>query len=565
MDNWVDETDRRYADSICTHAHAYEDNLDVFCPSAVIPTSLSDLRYWCGLHDIRYLGQVKLGLAVAFFFGVLVACGLPIVLIDCLRKSDPQDPTRNHRESLEDTQTGLVQNHYDRISQPGYSPAKHAIATESASMNAWSHSTAVDQRFCIDTEPLASPNHLHLETTDLLTGQPLIGAGSRSQSRRFQDHSATEDHNNAVIEARLCKFGPLQPGRRCPRAFLARSAAERRLLLRLWFSRFNCLAAGVFLSSGFMELYVDVEESIEEAKLQLSIRSEFPFAPFLTLIGFFLVLSIEQIVWTVRNAKLTTEQAQHRSSSADTTPCDTPLSPQTDSAQPFTRFPFSGEPTQSPVQYNEQASCRGPSLSTSVTRTRPSILSHSHHNHFVTNESIDSFGSGMRVILLLSAMSIHSLFEGLAVGLQSTLQHTIALFTAILLHKLIIAAGIGVSLATAITTAQPFSESSQSAPLQRNVDRKALIYQTVCTLILASSSPLGVLIGWGLMQQQQSGVLQMTTATLQGFACGTFFYVVFCELLPEEFREGVGDRLGKLSFLILGFALVALYSLFMPH
>ncbi|KAF7254981.1 hypothetical protein EG68_08364 [Paragonimus skrjabini miyazakii] len=473
-----------------------------------------------------YLGQVKLGLAVAFFFGVLIACGLPIVLIDCLRKSDPHDPTRNGREPLEDTQTILVQNHYDRISQPGYSPAKHANTTESANMNAWPHSTAVDQqRFSIDTEPLASPNHLHLETTDLLTGQPLIGAGSRSLSRRFQDHSATPDHNNGITEARLCKFGPSQSGRRCPRSFLSRSTAERRLLLRLWFSRFNCLAAGVFLSSG----------------------------------------SIEQIVWTVRSAKLTTEQAQHRSSSADTTPCDTPLSPQADSTQPFTRFPFSGEPTQSPVQYNEQANCRGPSLSTSITRTRPSILSHSHHSHFVANENIDSFGSGMRVILLLSAMSIHSLFEGLAVGLQSTLQHTIALFTAILLHKLIIAAGIGVSLATAITTAQPFSESSRSAPLQRDVDRKALIYQTVCTLILASSSPLGVLIGWGLMQQQQSGVLQMTTATLQGFACGTFFYVVFCELLPEEFREGVGDRIGKLLFLILGFALVALYSLLMPH
>ncbi|KAF8565454.1 hypothetical protein P879_04556 [Paragonimus westermani] len=513
-----------------------------------------------------YLGQVKLGLAVAFFFGVLIACGLPIVLIDCLRKSDPQDSTRNARESLEDAQTSLVQNHYDRISQPGYSPTKHANATESTNMDAWPHPTCVDQqRFSVDTEPLASPNHLHLETTDLLTGQPLIGAGSRSQSRRFQDHSATQDHTNAITEARLSKFGPLQSGRRCPRAFLVRSTAERRLLLRLWFSRFNCLAAGVFLSSGFMELYVDVEESIEEAKLQLSIRSEFPFAPFLTLIGFFLVLSIEQIVWTVRNAKLTTEQAQHRSSSADTTPCDTPLSPQADSTQPFTQFPFTGEPTRSPVQFNEQVSCRDPSLSASVTRTRPSIVSHSHHSHFVTNESMDSFGSGMRVILLLSAMSIHSLFEGLAVGLQSTLQHTIALFTAILLHKLIIAAGIGVSLATAITTAQAFPESSRSVPLQHDTDRKALIYQTVCTFILASSSPLGVLIGWGLMQQQQSGVLQMTTATLQGFACGTFFYVVFCELLPEEFREGVGDRIGKLLFLVFGFALVALYSLLMPH
>ncbi|KAF5399575.1 hypothetical protein PHET_07220 [Paragonimus heterotremus] len=538
---------------------------DVACFSSGSYTNTTDLL---PTNEVvfAYLGQVKLGLAVAFFFGVLIACGLPIVLIDCLRKSDPQDPARIGRESLEDTQTSLVQNHYDRISQPRYSPAKHTNATESSNMDAWPHSTAADQqRFSIDTEPLASPNHLHLETTDLLTGQPLIGAGSRSLPRRFQDHSATQDHNNGITEARLCKFGPSQSVRRCPRAFLARSTAERGLLLRLWFSRFNCLAAGVFLSSGFMELYVDVEESIEEAKLQLSLRSEFPFAPFLTLIGFFLVLSIEQIVWTVRNAKLTTEQAQHRSSSADTTPCDTPLSPQADSTQPFTRFSFSGEPTQSPVQYNEQANCHGPSLSTSITRTRPSILSHSHHSHFVTNESIDSFGSGMRVILLLSAMSVHSLFEGLAVGLQSTLQHTIALFTAILLHKLIIAAGIGVSLATAITTAQPFSESSRSAPLQRDVDRKALIYQTVCTLILASSSPLGVLIGWGLMQQQQSGVLQMTTATLQGFACGTFFYVVFCELLPEEFREGVGDRIGKLLFLILGFALVALYSLLMPH
>ncbi|TGZ66876.1 hypothetical protein CRM22_005102 [Opisthorchis felineus] len=524
------------------------------------------------------LGQIKVGLAFAFFFGVLIACGLPIVLIDYLQKSDSSSPEfSNHNTHADETgcdESVLFVKH-------SQSPSDDELRNSNdLSPSAWNHEPVFRQP-SIDDESVQSPNPANLENTVLLTGHPVAAGSGWSQSRRFQGRisprlTCAAADTRCTVSAR----------RRSP-GLLSRSKAEHKLLLRRWFGRCNCFAAGIFLASGFMELYIDVEETIEEAKTQLSITSEFPFAPFITLIGFFLVLSIEQIVLAVRSAKQHLSHHLHkRPSTPDMSPLDTPLSPQNpgDSTTTPVKFLFNGDathvsrttsapnhlPGETPRRFSSPR-YTGPSAryNLSAVSTRP----HTHHSHLPDPQTLDSFGSVLRVILLLCAMSVHSLFEGLAVGLQSTVQHTIALFSAILLHKLIIAAGIGVNLATAVpgrpgTQGQcEVSDEEANANSDNGVrlTRRTLCYQTVATLIFSSSSPIGVLIGLGLMQQQQSGVLLMTTATLQGLACGTFFFVVFCELLPQEFREGVGDRIGKLLFLITGFLLVALYSLLMPH
>ncbi|THD27430.1 Zinc transporter zip1 [Fasciola hepatica] len=649
--------------------------------STVIPSDLPDST----------LGSIKLSLAAAFFFGVFLACGIPILLIDWLQKKDTQigygpsghdgvancgDPCVTGRTSMTAMPTGHT---HDMISADSDTDSPSGLTPNRQPTDMWAnglsrgHQNLRQQqqqqqqprqpschqeqerqnKISTASEPLSTPNRSPIlgdaEHTDLLTGQLVSTAGDWPHSRRHHNLTANETRRTGKLAARF----------RRSTIHTFRSSATRKILLRLWFSRLNCFAAGIFLSSGFMELYVDVEESIEEAKTQLNVKSEFPFAPFLTLVGFFLVLSLEQIIWTMRLSRqqpktITTRSPRSTRPSITSareadlpSPCgngclfrshkfdESVESPQT-AMSPLnssTHFTFTDEalmpvpqtptgptpfdcessdlftPAESqPIPKSElllddnhsyshhtpnspNHSCQihnrrlPPTLYQNMhnhhqcnhsPRTSPPAAPHPlhrQHSHLPSAEGLTSFGALLQVVVLLCAMSVHSLFEGLAVGLQSTVHHTLSLFSAILLHKLIIAAGIGVNLATATTTSSNDDESTttrtpvSSPGANRSVvNRRIVAYQSLATLIFAGSSPLGVLIGWGLLRDApQSGTLLMSTAILQGLACGTFFFVVFCELLPTEFREGVGDRLGKLLFLILGFLMVALYSFFMPH
>ncbi|PSN48999.1 Zinc transporter ZIP1 [Blattella germanica] len=51
----------------------------------------------------------------------------------------------------------------------------------------------------------------------------------------------------------------------------------------------------------------------------------------------------------------------------------------------------------------------------------------------------------LRSFILLIALSFHSLFEGLAIGLQSDINGVLQIFTAVVLHKAIIAFSLGLN------------------------------------------------------------------------------------------------------------------------
>ena len=261
-----------------------------------------------------------------------------------------------------------------------------------------------------------------------------------------------------------------------------------------------------------MELFPEVGDATTMALSALNINSQYPFSTLFTLLGFFMVLSVEQAVHICHKRN---RSSGHLRSS-----------------------------------FNEASS----------TETAAPHL-HNHSHGLILPSESDSVGAGsgsvtastFRIMLLLIALSVHSVFEGLAVGLQRSVAEVVTLFTALLLHKLIMAVSIGVSLAT--------TREHRAGGIVRS--------QWVGTLAFALASPIGVLIGWALIAQRSSPGLLMAIAVLQGLACGTFFFVVFCEMLPHEFSEtesettsGVNDRLGKIISLLLGFVLIATYIAF---
>ncbi|XP_026466508.1 zinc transporter ZIP3-like [Ctenocephalides felis] len=140
----------------------------------------------------------------------------------------------------------------------------------------------------------------------------------------------------------------------------------------------------------------------------------------------------------------------------------------------------------------------------------------------------DALVKNVRGLLIVLALSVHELFEGLAVGLSSSTSNVYYLFGAVSAHKLVIAFCIGIELVSS------------------NLKTKLVI---AYIFTFAVVSPLG--IGLGLVVSS-SAAQGLPTTILQGMACGTLLYVVFFEILLPSVQGGLLQYIAVLiGFLIM--------------
>ncbi|EMP28209.1 Zinc transporter ZIP1 [Chelonia mydas] len=141
--------------------------------------------------------------------------------------------------------------------------------------------------------------------------------------------------------------------------------------------------------------------------------------------------------------------------------------------------------------------------------------------------------SAIRSFILVFSLSLHSVFEGLAVGLQEASAKVLEICLALLIHKCVIAFSLSLKL------------------LQGRLRPRAVVG---CLLLFALMSPLG--IGLGVALTETSGALhQLSRSVLEGLATGTFIYITFLEILPHELSSSE-QRILKIILLLAGFALV---------
>ncbi len=151
-----------------------------------------------------------------------------------------------------------------------------------------------------------------------------------------------------------------------------------------------------------------------------------------------------------------------------------------------------------------------------------------------------------RVVILVVALSVHSLFEGLAMGLQDSRAKVWSLFLAITTHKCVIAFSTGLQLA------QVYS------PAIRPILVSIVVYATM--------SPFGASVGTVVIHQLRRSArldLNMVNGVLQSIATGTFMYITFFEILVKSLSSGGGvpgrgsGSLVQLGAVILGFGVMA--------
>ncbi|KAK7496902.1 hypothetical protein BaRGS_00011882 [Batillaria attramentaria] len=149
----------------------------------------------------------------------------------------------------------------------------------------------------------------------------------------------------------------------------------------------------------------------------------------------------------------------------------------------------------------------------------------------------------LKSFVLMLALSLHTVFDGLVIGLQESERDVWTLLAAIGLHKTLIAVSISLSLLV----------SHRSHP------RATLVYLFLFSLV----APLGVLIGTVLTETDFDEHAQgLTSGVLQSVATGTFMYVTFVESLKDRFESS--ERLLNVLLVLVGFGCVCALRVLLP-
>lgn len=169
-----------------------------------------------------------------------------------------------------------------------------------------------------------------------------------------------------------------------------------------------------------------------------------------------------------------------------------------------------------------------------INKTIPHYHIHDNENGVHTHlpQIDDNIVSGLRGLLIVLALSVHELFEGLAVGLESSESTVWYMFGAVSAHKLVLAFCVGVELV---------------------VTHTRFVLMLIYVITFAIVSPIG--IGIGILLSDNPEGTAIPSVILQGLATGTLLYVVFFEILSKTTRSDLRQYFVVLFGFLLMFGL----------
>jgi len=262
------------------------------------------------------------------------------------------------------------------------------------------------------------------------------------------------------------------------------------------------------------------------------------------MLGFFVVLLIDRAVETCRDGQKAVQGSDAHeltavrgyivtvSSSDDTGDSDVELVQERDSMlqSDVSSGPSNDGRTRMKKHRSgtsrKRVTANGSSAAAEITSTTP--LSHV--------QSLSSVGRDelrIRSVVLLLALSLHSLFEGVALGLQNTIMQLVGLSVGVTVHGCLVAFALGLALA-----------SHHSTP---HIVRFGAIY----SLMVPGGIGIGMAVG-----TVRGFVGRLISALLQSLTAGTFIYVIFVEIFPNDVdRER--NRLLKVLVMFVGFVIIS--------
>jgi len=333
-----------------------------------------------------------------------------------------------------------------------------------------------------------SLTHLHSTQPIVLNSPELLGASLKNEKILVAPAMA--------VVTLLCGMLPLKIFSH------ARGSGSSRTGWQTFISLCQCFSGGVFLAAGMLDLLRDVVEKVDEVldqvKATAQVEVTFPVAYFLTACGFLLILSLEQAV-------LGLQEAGQRSGQSE-------------------------QELLLNTHHHHQQHHHHPSIGGLSDQAHHAGDGHGHHHSHMAHSL--SQHSSLRSLSLLLAISVHSVFEGLAIGLQDNSAQLLSIFLAVMAHKAVMAFSLGLNLA------------------QSSLSTRSFLLSTV---VFSLASPVGVGLALAILDLPSSIGQDICNAVLQAIAAGTFLYITFFEVLPHELNMP-NKRMMKVFFVFLGFA-----------
>ena len=336
----------------------------------------------------------------------------------------------------------------------------------------------------------------------------------------------------------------------------------------------NCFSGGVFLSACLLDLSPEAREAmngvLQEVEDYYDTKLDYPIADCVILIGFFLVFLIEQLILYYKERHLLMKTLEHQSINRTESTVEG-LKNSNMERQPLLDKNPDHVVMSVSHHVTHERDCNGPQLDThplksnikddQVTNVQEEAISkHNRHHEYEKIRGEENQGdeqteegelhdhdvgsllfeerSSLRCLVLLIALTFHSVFEGIAIGLQEEAGGLIQILIAVLAHKLVMAFSLGLNLA-------------QSSGL--TVSKFVL-----SNLVFSLASPTGIAIGAFILGMDESLARDAVNGVLQCIASGTFLYITFFEALPHEFTSSAKHRIKKICCVILGSLLICI-------
>lgn len=290
----------------------------------------------------------------------------------------------------------------------------------------------------------------------------------------------------------------------------------------------NCFGAGIFVSVCFLGVMPVVEEEFESYFHLIGLKKvNYPVPELTTLLGFFLVLFLEEVIHSCRSSSSSSSHTvlvvNDDSESLLTNQVPPPSVANTASNDSPSDSAFEDLTLEGPTYHshqNHQNDSRNNLFSLEESGKSRKKESHRHHIHSHSHSHAipSNAGSGFAFFILMFATSIHSIFEGMALGLIKDPSRAVHIYIGIIIHECIVAVALG------LNSFRLEDEASAS-----NIPKTVMKFG----IMFSSTIPVGMILGIAV-GYTPGAFGKLISAIFQGLAAGTFLHVAFCELIPAE-------------------------------
>ena len=340
--------------------------------------------------------------------------------------------------------------------------------------------------------------------------------------------------------------------------------ALRDLRRKQMISLSTCFAGGAFFASSMLELMPAVGKNFKAVFDNAGMSPDFPVAEFGISIGFFLILTIEQIIHLVKERPGHSHGHSHRHSHDRRDSTTSPLLQNEHTPSYGCKSPaINKSPDEIEQASGESDSDDGNDHLPSVALRNGQVKRGEHKHDQSIEDDLDTSSYEaqdhdhnifadiskkhhkqrhyLRSYLLLVALSVHALFEGLAVGLFQDINNMLQVLGALVIHKCVLAFSMNINL------------------VQHSFSMRAVVKSS---FLFSAMSPVGFGIGILMLTYASSNLGQIFSAIFQAIATGTFLYVTFFEIFFHELNSKECHKLLKVLMMVLGYSLIAIVQYF---